>query len=201
MITEELVPAAEGPMHYVQQSTGLQMVKLSAGHIYVTRKPERLTTVLGSCVAVCLRNVETGIGGANHFMLPGQAEQYPIHAEASAELVRYGAPAIEQLVHLVLEGGADHRALEAKVFGGASVININSTVASDNIAFAFNRLSTIGIRVVASDVGGSSPRKIIYDPLTGKVQLQRLRSAYEGLIAERERHNIQALLGRTESNT
>jgi chemotaxis protein methyltransferase CheR len=51
-------------------ATGMPMARILPGEYYVTREDEVIDTVLGSCVAACIRNPRLGIGGMNHFMLP-----------------------------------------------------------------------------------------------------------------------------------
>ncbi len=46
-------------------------VKVLPGEYYVSADDEAIVTVLGSCVAACIRDVRLGVGGLNHFMLPG----------------------------------------------------------------------------------------------------------------------------------
>ncbi|MBF0306674.1 MAG: chemoreceptor glutamine deamidase CheD, partial [Alphaproteobacteria bacterium] len=55
---------------YLDQATGLTMVQVQQGDCYVTNDPnEVLCTVLGSCVAACVRDEAIGWGGMNHFLL------------------------------------------------------------------------------------------------------------------------------------
>ena len=43
---------------------------LHAGQYFSSAEPTRVTTILGSCVAVCLWDLELGAGGVCHFLLP-----------------------------------------------------------------------------------------------------------------------------------
>jgi chemotaxis protein CheD len=90
-------------------------VKVQPGEFYATDRDEPIVTVLGSCVAACLRDRESGIGGMNHFMLPTSGSDVGGPASASA---RYGVNAMELLINELIRLGARRRNLEAKVFGG-----------------------------------------------------------------------------------
>ncbi len=178
-------------VRYLHRKSNSVMVKLSAGGVYVTKQTELITTVLGSCVAVCIRNLKTGYGGINHYMLPGSTST--IDAEDKDKKYRYGELAIPELIALVLAKGGNQGDLEAKVFGGADVLNTGSSVGLDNISCAFDVLSRYGIHVAASDTGMKQPRKIVYNPLSGTVQLKRLQSTYQGMILARERKYLDLL--------
>jgi chemotaxis receptor (MCP) glutamine deamidase CheD len=110
-----------------------------------------LVTVLGSCVAACIRDPKTGIGGMNHFMLPeGGGDQHDMLSSSA----RYGGYAMEVLVNQLVKLGASRNRLEAKVFGGAAVLRGFTTVnvGEMNSEFVLDYLRTERIRVVAEDL-------------------------------------------------
>lgn len=126
-----------------------------------------LSTVLGSCVSICLHDRTTGVGGMNHFLLPGDPKTN--RGEA-----RYGINAMELLINGVLKAGARSSSLEAKVFGGANATGSRIPVGALNAEFAFWFLGNEGIPCVSKDVGGVNARKLRYWPHTGQVQVMRL---------------------------
>jgi chemotaxis receptor (MCP) glutamine deamidase CheD len=141
------------------------------GGIYASNEPSVVRTVLGSCIAVCLRDPVARVGGMNHFMLPDA------HGD-DAESARYGVNAMELLINRCMREGADRSRLEAKVFGGGHVLrtrNHAENVPRRNIRFAFKFLETEGIKVVSQDVGGQAARIVMFFTDTGKVLLKRLR--------------------------
>src|ERR1044071_3377651 len=91
-----------------------------------------LTTILGSCVAACMRDPVAGIGGMNHFLLPGG----PKTGEADGESVRYGVHAMELLVNGLLARGARRERLEVKLFGGGRLVKGLTDVGASNAPFA-----------------------------------------------------------------
>lgn len=151
------------------------LITIQPGEYYVTQKDEVVSTVLGSCVSVCLREVQAGIGGMNHFMLPrgGVVPEGPFSAEA-----RYGMYAMEVLIGEIIKLGGGRRHLEAKVFGGAHVISRSVAgvynVPQANLDFVRRFLRLEEIPVVAWDVAGDCARKIYYEPASGRVLLKRL---------------------------
>lgn len=140
-----------------------------------------LVTVLGSCVAACLRDPLLRIGGMNHFMLPDGTA-------SDGAPARYGSHAMELLINDLLKRGASRRRLEAKVFGGANVLRgfTSNPVGSRNAEFVHAYLEAERIPVLAEDLGGIHPRKIWFFPDTGRVVLQRLPHAHEAEVAAAE---------------
>lgn len=129
------------------------------GKLFVTPAPYDLATILGSCISVCVFDQHKKIGGMNHFMLPlwnGEGLASP----------KYGNVAIELLINKMLKMGCYKRNIEAKIFGGASVIKINHdlyNIGERNIQIAEDMLKKADIKIVASSVGGDRGRKIIMD--------------------------------------
>lgn len=132
-----------------------------------------LTTVLGSCVAVCLRDPIAKVGGMNHFLLPEADNSSGMSGSAV-----YGIHLMEVLVNGLLNLGADKTRLEAKVFGGANMVKGLGNIGSRNVEFAINFLEGEGIKYMSGDHGGDSGRRIQYWPVSGRAR-QRLMLAVE----------------------
>ena len=105
--------AGLAPTSYYDRTFAIDAAKILPGEYFVTRRDMAVVTVLGSCVAACLRDRISGWGGMNHFMLPGIDGGGPVSVSA-----RYGVHAMEILVNRLLKFGAQRNKLEAKVFGG-----------------------------------------------------------------------------------
>jgi chemotaxis protein CheD len=163
------------------------MVRVLPGDYYVTgARDETIVTVLGSCVAACIRNPYTGFGGMNHFMLP-ESESGSWNGVSSA--LRYGNFAMEALINEVLKSGCRRVDLEIKLFGGASMGIGQSQVGNLNGAFARDYLASEGLFLSSSDLGGSHGRRIHYCPATGKVQRRLLHDQNERqIVAEEDRY-------------
>ena len=140
------------------------------GRLFVTAEPYAVTTILGSCVAVCLWDPTLRAGGINHFLLPHWAGP----RQSSA---RFGNLAMEQLIEQTLALGSRQRDLRAKVFGGARVLDHpdgdSHHLGARNVEVARQILAQEGIPVVAEDVGGKGGRKVIFHTLDGSVLLRR----------------------------
>ena len=112
-------------------------VKIFSGDWHVSTKAnEVLITILGSCVSACIRDPIAGIGGMNHFLLPGDES---VVAQVS-DAARYGVFAMESLINGILKAGGRKDRLEFKVFGGGNVINNSQKIGSKNAAFIRNFL-------------------------------------------------------------
>ncbi len=171
---------------YYDRTFDCDAAKILPGEYYYTPKDMLIVTVLGSCVAACIRDRVTGLGGMNHFMLPdGGAGD--INSPVSASM-RYGTYAMEVLINDLLKAGARRENMEAKVFGGGAVLRgftaIN--VGERNAAFVMSYLKTEKIRVMAEDLNDVYPRKVYFFPRTGKVLVKKLMQTHNDTLARRE---------------
>ncbi len=177
---------------YFDKGFNSQAVKLLPGEYYVTDKDMLLVTVLGSCVAACIRDCCSGIGGMNHFMLPdgGGDAGSPLNSSA-----RYGSYAMEILINQLLKLGARRCNLEAKVFGGGNVLDglTVANVGQRNADFVLKFLETEKIRVVAQDLIDIYPRKVYFFPRNSKVMVKKLRNLHNTAISQREKEYRQRL--------
>ncbi|RJS95184.1 chemoreceptor glutamine deamidase CheD [Salinisphaera sp. Q1T1-3] len=163
-------------------------IKLLPKEYYVTDQPFVLTTVLGSCVAVCLRDSGTGMAGMNHFMLPDTT------VDDAAQSMVYGRHATQRLVDALLARGARQAGLEAKIFGGANVLTDmrHARIGALNAEFARTFLAEARIPIRAEDLGGVWPRQLQYHAGTGIARVRCLRGVTSELAA-RERHLARAV--------
>lgn len=172
------------------------VVVINPGEYLVSEEDIIISTVLGSCIAVVLYDINLGLGGMNHFMLPGAFRPHPMQGgrvnpqDFLEESARYGMYAMEVLINELLKRGANRKKIQAKVFGGASVIHRNDegrkNIADTNIDFVFEYLETERIPLVSFDVGGSLARKIFFFVKTGKVPLKRIKGPSVAMIQDQE---------------
>lgn len=145
-------------------------VHIVQGEQYIDAHPETMiTTILGSCIAACLWDTAIGLGGMNHFLLPGE--------ETGAELLhpvgnamRYGVYAMELLVNRLLQRGAQRKNLRAKLFGGARMIRGLTDIGDLNVSFAERFLRAEGITVTGGSVRGDRGRRIQFWPASGRAR-------------------------------
>lgn len=150
---------------------GIKNYYLFPGNIFAEKEPHIVTTVLGSCVSVCLWDTKQNIGGINHYMLPlwnGEGLASP----------KYGNIAISKLIERMLSMGSIRRNLVAKIFGGGEVLHVTNgilNVGERNIILAFDTLKDEAIPVINSSVGGKNGRKILFNTSTGNILLKKLK--------------------------
>ncbi len=128
------------------------------GQIVVARMPTAVTTILGSCVAVCLWDAQRGIGGMNHFMLP-------LLAGSSVQSARFGNVAMEQLLAQMGDAGSNLHFLRARVFGGSCMfpgMQSPSHLGHQNVEVALEFLGHRGVEIVQVEVGGNRGRKVLF---------------------------------------
>lgn len=143
-------------------------IYLHPGALWAEPSAAVITTVLGSCVSVCLWDPHTTYGGINHFILP---------QGGTARSARYGNHALAMLLERMLELGAHHETLLACVIGGASVMpgtDAGPTLGSRNVTEAFDFLARHGIAVLRHDVGGRQGRKLTFRTTDGTTVIRKL---------------------------
>jgi chemotaxis protein CheD len=173
------------PNTYYDRYFDKEAVKILPGEYYVTTGDKLIVTVLGSCVAVCLRDKLTRCGGMNHFLLPNDGSNA---SGLLTESARYGVYAMEILVNHLLKLGANKNRLEAKVFGGGNVMRglTLSNVGPRNAEFVLDYLHNESIPIVAQDLLDDFPRKVYFFPESGKVMVKKLKSVHNSTILDRE---------------
>jgi chemotaxis protein CheD len=154
--------------HYYDEKHDREIVKIKPGEFFATKHKFIIATVLGSCVAACIRDAARGSAGMNHFMLPEHS------AADDASSLRYGLFAMESLINEFIKHGSQ-RDLEAKIFGGAAVVDVISReIGAQNAAFAVDYLKREGIRTTVMDLGGVAPRRVLFYVEDGHVLVSYL---------------------------
>jgi len=144
------------------------VVQVLPGELHVTDEDVAITTVLGSCVSACVRDVRRGVGGINHFMLPN------VLRGDAGDSARYGVYALECLVNQVLGGAGRRGDLEVKAFGGGRVIDGGSDIGRGNIELVRRFFAAENLAILSEDLGQQFARRIRYWPTTGRAQVQRI---------------------------
>jgi two-component system chemotaxis response regulator CheB len=142
-----------------------ERVFLLPGEYIISKKPHNVTTLLGSCVAVCLYSTKAKFGGMNHFMLPTTTS-----GERSA---KYGDYAIQTLIQFMERGAGSLRGAEAMIFGGANVVGaIRSAqnIGEKNLEMAKKILQQYDIPITKNKTGGNTGMKIRYQTWDNQVQ-------------------------------
>jgi chemotaxis protein CheD len=143
--------------------------------IYATQKPNHITTILGSCVAVCLWDPVYKYGGMCHYMLPlwnGEGLASP----------KYGNIAIEKLIEKMISFGSKKENFKAKIFGGGDIFKSrlnHFNIGEKNIWIAQSYLKEQNIPIISSSTGGDTGRKIIFDTFNGEVKQRYVKKQTE----------------------
>lgn len=147
---------------------GKAAVFLGQGELHATATPTMITTILGSCVSVCLWDPGIRAGGMNHIVLA--------HGGSGSGDPRYGDAAVAALVGAMLDLGASQRRLVAKVFGGGAVLPLaepHRSIGTENARIALDELRRLRIPVLANSVGGREGMTIRFDTHSGEVSIRR----------------------------
>lgn len=164
---------------------------LLPGDYFVSAEPMIAYTVLGSCIAACVRDPAAGVGGMNHFMLPAPKAEGAYDTWGAS--TRYGSYAMEVLINeIVKRGGQKHR-LEIKLFGGGRIYDGGMDVGRHNVAWVMAYLVREGFVPAGADVGDVLPRKVYYDIQSGRVCLKKLDRLRNRTIQDREAQYLIAL--------
>ncbi len=157
--TQTAAHAASRRTHYLQP-----------GQLLACLEPTWITTILGSCVSVCLWDRHQGIGAINHYLLP---HGYYDHEQS----LRYGPIAIARLLESMRALGSTHGDLQAKLFGGAWILAAprrEDHIGALNVQVARDELRRAGVAIAAEDVGGSRGRKIVFHTESGIALVKKL---------------------------
>jgi chemotaxis protein CheD len=167
--------ASPGALRPARSRTSLaadaQVVFLHPGQMFAAAHRCEITTVLGSCVSVCLYDTASGVGGANHYLLPRAAMD-------AIDALRCGPSAIRALIECVVSLGARRERLAAKVYGGAHVLRAISGerwhLGAANVEVARAVLTAERIPLRAMDVGGLRGRKLQFITGDGTSRVKEL---------------------------
>ena len=143
----------------IDPSEKLRTVYLYPGQVFTASQPLLVSTILGSCIAVCLWDETARLAGINHYLLPSD----PVRGQTD---LRYGNVAIERLIDEIVSAGAATQRLVAKIVGGASILGsggaTRQSIGDQNAAVARQVLQKYGIATTAEQTGGPRGRKLLF---------------------------------------
>jgi chemotaxis protein CheD len=164
-------------------------INIHIGGIHAAIDPTIIETLLGSCVAACLFDPSTRIGGMNHILLPEKPDIKVFDAST-----RYGINAMELLINRIMILGGRRPNIVAKVFGGSRLfpsISKEKGTGRKNTQFVLDFLRTEKIKVISKNTGGHDTRRIYFHTDTGEVFLKRTRSTHYSKIITEEREYLE----------
>ncbi|MBI1319515.1 MAG: hypothetical protein GC168_11300 [Candidatus Hydrogenedens sp.] len=151
---------------------GKKVLYVEPGHSLCTNEPVILKAVVGSCVVVCLYELEMQFGGMAHF-------KWPLVRDPSSATTRYGNVATGDLIRMMLEAGGEAETLRAQIIGGAAAGPGEEEVGKDNVSAARGVLERAGIPIASEDVGGLLGRKVAFDVTSGQVAVLKVHQLRE----------------------
>lgn len=145
---------------------------LYPGQVFVTPDAITISTILGSCAAVCLWDRHKKAGGMNHYLLPDGASDGP-------NRLRYGNVANPELLKQLLALGCEVRNLQAKIFGGSSAFSadLSNSLGTRNVDLAEEFLRSAGIPVVERHVSGKHGRRLVFQIADGVTTIKSFEQA------------------------
>lgn len=176
----------------VQPFKSTRRIVIDPGEYYVSRKPEVISTLLGSCVAACLYDPVNRVFGMNHFLLAYRHHSQTVPIIQSDE-GRYGIYAMELLINAMMKNGANKPNLKAKCFGGGNVLKLREdqenqkTVGDVNVEFIKEFLKNEKIPIVSSSLGGKHGRNVHFVGTDYSVFIKRIADTQEVLLENEER--------------
>ena len=161
-------------MSQAQENTteSIERYYLHPGYIYASSNKAFISTVLGSCVSVCLWDSRNKYGGMNHFIYPKTND----HVRNG----RFGNVAAPYLIKLMMELGSRKEDLVAHIVGGANNPVIKTNIGKKNIEMAEKVLSKHNIKVSIRDIGGQTGRKLVFNTETGEILVNKGAAIREG---------------------
>ncbi|MGL4370920.1 MAG: chemotaxis protein CheD, partial [Spirochaetota bacterium] len=136
------------------------------------KSPERIHTVLGSCLSITIWNPRMKSGGMCHFLLPRGTEFSSDRQKNS----RYCEDSVSVLMEGIKKERTPIQEYEVKLFGGASMFGDGvSRIGENNILCAEEKLTEHGFVIKARHVGGKFSRHIVFELETGDVWVRTNR--------------------------
>ncbi|MGE0642101.1 MAG: chemoreceptor glutamine deamidase CheD [Nitrospira sp.] len=182
-----VTPVAVDPFRHIRRMRDSrfphEIASILPGEFFVSREPMVVYTVLGSCIAACIRDPIVRVGGMNHFMLPKPKEG---GNDSWGESTRYGSYAMESLINEILKQGGVKSRLEVKLFGAGKIYEGKIDVGARNAEWVLGFLKTEGLTPVKSDLGDVCPRKVYYFTESGRVLMKKIERLKNKTILDRE---------------
>lgn len=136
---------------------------LLPGDLVTSDKPAIWSTVLGSCVSVCIRHRTRTVAGMNHYLLA--------KADGRQEVGRYGDSSIQTMWQQLSRWDSDPKQYTARVYGGAKMFEAQAfEIGERNIEMAKRALAQIGIPIIEEKVGGRVGVHLRYETAVNRVE-------------------------------
>lgn len=144
------------------------------GLAIIHEETDELKTFVGSCVAICLFDIDAKIAAMAHVMLPKKTNGKPHVAEN--EVGKFADTAFACMLNNMVQMGANPKKIRAKIAGGATIFSHESetglfNIGSRNIASIKQILKETGIPLVSEDTGANFGRWVIFALNSGNMTI------------------------------
>jgi chemotaxis protein CheD len=147
----------------------IERFHLKPGFVYFTTSPTTIWTVLGNCVAVCIWDNNTKVGGMAHIMYP--KTKNPLVASS-----KFGNVSLSALLKLFDKTGCERSDLAAHIIGGAYKTELIEENVGEQILIVIRKmLFKKNVTIASEDTGGSMGRKVIFDTATGHIAVLKVK--------------------------
>lgn len=148
----------------------LTEIFLHPGDFHFGPAPQRIGTLLGSCVAVTVWHPQYCFGGMSHILLP--ARRRP---PGSLPDCRYAGEAIERFSYELKAKRVPPSSCQVKLFGGGNMFGVSREGVSDvgrrNVEATRRALAAYGFTVISEHVGGHNRRRLFLDLASGHTSI------------------------------
>lgn len=151
--------------------SNIKVIKVGIADLNIVFGPNLIkTSGLGSCVGVVIYDSRNRVAGLAHIMLPDST----ITRQEISNPYKYADSAINLLIKKLLDHGARHYMLKAKIAGGAQMFHFNSAldtmkIGPKNVESVISSLKSYRIPLIASDTGGNCGRTIQFNVDTSEL--------------------------------
>lgn len=148
------------------------------GEVVVSRDPATMLVAygLGSCVGLGGWDPLKRVAGLAHFMLPSGP---PDGAGTPAKFIDAG---LDVFLDALEAHGASRRSLRLKAAGGAATLQVLAgglAIGGRNSVALVSALTRVGLRLAASDFGGTSGRTVQLHVGNGRFLVKSLSTVHE----------------------
>lgn len=161
-------------MSFTKHEQESVIIEIPMGGLGITT-PEKKTlqTFVGSCVAICVYDMEAKMAGMAHVMLPKNNTTDPVPKPEG----KFADVALETLLVRLVANGADANRLKAKMAGGANVFRNEGkqntfNIGRRNIEALRSILKEKKIPIISEDVGSNNGRWVTFNASTGEMTIK-----------------------------
>jgi chemotaxis protein CheD len=135
--------------------------------VAVARAPERLWSILGSCVGVSIFDPKRQVGALGHIVLPAACGREDMPG-------KFADTAIPYMLDLLKKLGVSNNSLVAKIAGGARMFgrSMPMDIGENNVHTIVGSLAKFGIELAARDIGGEKGRRVTLDCESGELLIE-----------------------------